>query len=162
MQTGSEFRRREGDLLKINLGDGRHSYAQVAAEPLIIFFDDASADDLALESVTSLPVLFRLWVANHAVMRGRWPVVSRGVLSPECRAEPFFYKQNAVTGQLALYHSTFAETSWERAASLAECDGLEAAAVWEPEQVEGRIRDHFAGQLNKWVESLRINVAAIS
>jgi len=84
------------------------------------------------------------------------------VLSPESRTEPFFYKQDAITGRLALYHSTFASTNWERPASREECAGLEAAAVWEPEHVEDRLRDHFAGRPNKWVESLRIDVAAIS
>ncbi|RYF10583.1 MAG: hypothetical protein EOO77_21235 [Oxalobacteraceae bacterium] len=161
MQAGSKVRRREGDLLKIDLGDGRQSYAQVAAEPLIVFFERASADDLAPEDVSRLPVLFRLWVANHAVTRGRWQVIGRAPLGPEIRLEPFFYKQDAVTGRLSLYHSMFSATDWERTATLGECDGLEAAAVWEPEHVEDRLRDHFAGRPNKWVDSLRIDETAI-
>ena len=28
-------------------------------------------------------------------------------------------------------------------------------AVWEPAHVEDRLRDHYAGAPNKWVESLR-------
>jgi hypothetical protein len=28
--------------------------------------------------------------------------------------------------------------------------------VWEPEHVEERIRDHYAGRANRWAESLRI------
>lgn len=162
MQPASKVRRREGDVLKIDLGDGRPSYAQVAAEPLMVFFDRADAEDIAPEDVSRLPVLFRLWIANHAVTRGRWQVIGRGALSPENRTEPFFYKQDAITGRLALYHSTFASTNWERPASLEECTGLEAAAVWEPEHVEDRLRDHFAGRPNRWVESLRIDVTAIS
>lgn len=128
----------------------------------MVFFDRVSADDLAPENVSRLPVLFRIWVANHAVTRGRWPVIGRVAITPENSAEPFFYKQDAITGRLALYHSTFAATNWERPASLAECAGLEAAAVWEPEHVEDRLRDHFAGRSNKWVESLRIDVDAMS
>ncbi|WP_373276479.1 Imm26 family immunity protein [Sphingomonas kyungheensis] len=161
MHPGSKVRRREGDLLKIDLGGGHQSYAQVAAGPLMIFFERASADDLAPEDVSRLPVLFRLWVANHAVTHGRWPVIGRVPLNPESRVEPFFYKQDVMTGRLSLYHSTFAAPNWERAATYAECAGLEAAAVWEPEHVEDRLRDHFAGRPNKWVESLRINEAAI-
>ena len=160
MTFASKVRRREGDSLKIDLGDGRHSFAQVAAEPLIIFFEGASTDDLA-EDVSSLPVLFRLWVSNHAVTSGRWPVIRRGTLSSANRAEPFFYKQDAITGRLALYHSTFAATDYERAANLNDCAGLEAAAVWKPEHVEDRLRDHFAGRPNRWLESLRIPVAAV-
>lgn len=161
MQAAPKIRRRDGDLLNIDLGDGRHSYAQVAAEPLIVFFDGAHVDDLSPEEVGRLPVLFRLWVANHAVTRRRWPVIGRFPLAPENREEPFFFKQDAMTGRLALYHSSFAATNWERAADVTECAGLECAAVWEPEHVEDRLRDHYAGLPNRWVESLRIDVAAI-
>lgn len=162
MKPGSKVRRRQGDLLKIDLGDGRHSFAQVAAEPLIVFFDRASTEDLAEEDVSNLPVLFRVWVSNHAVTSGRWPVIGRGALSSANHAEPFFYKQDAITGRLALYHSTFAATNYERAANLDDCVGLEAAAVWEPEHVEDRLRDHFAGRPNTWFESLRTDEAAVS
>jgi hypothetical protein len=147
-------RRREGDFVVIDLGDSKHSYAQVAAEPLMLFFDGRFANDL--------PVLFRLWVSNYAITRGRWPIICRGSLAPENEEEPFFYKQDAITGKLALYHSSFAQTNWERPATFAECEALECAAIWEPEHVEDRLRDHYAGQPNRWLESLQIDVSAIA
>ena len=73
--AAKNVRRRDGDLLKIGLGDDRHSYAQVATEPLIVFFDGAYTEDLTPERIGPLPVLFRIWVANHAVTRGRWSVI---------------------------------------------------------------------------------------
>jgi hypothetical protein len=161
MKLPKNVRRREGDLLAIDLGDGRLSYAQVAAEPLMVFFEGCFANNLTPEEIGGLPILFRLWVANHAITRGRWSVVGRAALAPENQEEPFFYKQDAITGRLALYHSSFAKTNWERAASLAECEGLECAAVWEPEHIEDRLRDHYDGRTSKWTESLQINVAAI-
>lgn len=162
MAAGSKrVRRREGDILRINLGDGRHSYAQVAPEPLIVFFDGAYTADRPMESVVRLPVLFRLWVMNHAMTRAAWPVIGHGALAPENAAEPFFYKQDAISGRLSLYHSTFASTNWERPASLTECQGLECAAVWEPEHVVDRLRDHFACRPNRWEESLKINPALV-
>ena len=88
-------------------------------------------------------------------------MIGRNVLAPENREEPFFYKQDAITGRLTLYHSSLAQTNWERTASLAECEALESAAVWEPDHVEDRLRDHYAGRPNRWVESLRIDVTAI-
>ena len=30
------------------------------------------------------------------------------------------------------------------------------AAVWDPQHVEDRLRDHFAGLPNKWVQSLAL------
>jgi hypothetical protein len=161
MCAKTNVRRREGDLLKIALGNNQHAYAQVAAEPLIVFFDGVFTDDPSPDQIASLSVLFRLLVANHAVKRGRWPVVGRAMLASEDQEEPFFYKQDAITGRLTLYHSSFAHTNWERAATLAECIGLENAAVWEPKHVEDRLRDHYAGKRNKWLDSLQIDLTAI-
>ena len=155
------IRRREGDLIKINLGDDRHCYAQVATEPLIVFFGGVFAEDIGSEDIARLPVIFRICVMNDAVKHGRWPVVGWSVLAPENRREPFFFKQDAMTGRLALYHSSFAATGWERAASLSECAGLECAAVWDAQHEEDRLRDYHAGKPNKWVESLQIDVRAI-
>ncbi|WP_088184356.1 immunity 26/phosphotriesterase HocA family protein [Sphingobium sp. Z007] len=162
MKPSKNVRRREGDLLAIDLEDGRRSYAHVAAEPLIVFFEGCFTDNLTSEEIGGLPILCRLWVANHAITKGRWSIVGRAALAPENQEEPFFYKQDAITGRLSLYHSSFAQTNWERAASLAECEALECAAVWEPEHVEDRLRNHYDGKPNKWTESLEINVAAIS
>lgn len=118
------MRRREGDLLRIDLGHGRHSYAQVEAEPLLVFFDGAYTEDIAPDRAARLPVLFRIWVMNHAVTRGLWPVIGRQALAPANQREPFFFKRDAVMGGLALYHSSFASTNSERAATLPECEGL--------------------------------------
>jgi Immunity protein 26 len=161
MKPPKNVRRREGDLLAIDLDDGRRSYAQVAAEPLIVFFEGCFANNPTPEEIVVLPVLFRLWVANHAVTRGRWSVVGKAALAPENQVEPFFYKQDVITGRLALYHSSFAQSNWERSATLAECETLECAAVWEPDHVEDRLRDYYNGMPNKWFEDLKIKVAAI-
>ena len=160
---GKRVQRRAGDVLKINLGNGRHSYAQVSCDPLIVFFDGAFTNDGPLSHVTALRVLFRVWVHDDAIKTGRWRVVGHKPLTAENAAEPFFYKQDAMTGALSLYHSTFADTGWERPASATECDGLECAAVWDAEHVEDRLRDHYAGgRPNAWLESLRMDKRALS
>ena len=160
--ASKRIRRRPGDIVKISLGDGRHSYAQVADEPLIVFFDGAFAEEPSPDRVMDLPVLFRIWVHNDAVKKGLWPVIGNQPVAPENAAEPYFYKQDPITGKLSLYHSSFADTGWERPASATDCDGLECAAVWDPEHVEDRLRDHYASQPNRWVESLRIDKRALS
>ena len=43
-----------------------------------------------------------------------------------------------------------------RPATKEECIGLECAAVWDPTHAEDRIRDHYLGRKNKWLESLKI------
>jgi hypothetical protein len=148
-----------GDILRIDLDADHHAYAQVAGNPLIIFFEGNFTSDLPIEDIPNLPVAFSLWVYNYAVEKGVWPVIGHRSLTAENEQEPFFYKQDIITGRLFLYHSSFA--GYERAATLDECAGLECAAVWEPEQVVDRLRDHAAGHPNEWVEGLRINTAAI-
>jgi hypothetical protein len=162
MMSKKRVRRREGDILKVQLTDGSHSYAQVSTEPLIVFFDGLFTEDLPIEQVPQLPILFRVWVHNHAIRSGVWPVVGSQPLSAENAREPFFYKQDAITGRLSLYHSTFAETGWERSASLSECADLECAAVWDAEHILERLSDHYAGRPNKWLELLKIDRRAFS
>jgi hypothetical protein len=147
---------RVGDILRIDLQDGRHAYAQVATKPIIVFFDGAFTDEPPAESLPNLPVAFRLGVYRYAVTKGLWPVVGNAPLTEENAREPVFFMQDAFSGRLSLYHSSFA--NYQRPATLAECEGLERVAVWEPEHVVDRLRDHFAGRPNKWVESLRIKV----
>lgn len=155
------IRRRAGDVLRISLGDGRHSYAQISGDPLIVFFDGVFSDDLSLGGAGELPVLFRIWVHDDAIRTGRWPVVGHAPLSAENAAEPFFYKQDLISGALSLYHSTFSDIGWERPASAAECNGLECAAVWDAEHVEDRLRDHYDGRPNKWLKSVAIDKRTI-
>ncbi|WP_239807487.1 immunity 26/phosphotriesterase HocA family protein [Croceicoccus hydrothermalis] len=151
-----------GDILKIDLGGGTHSYGQVADEPLIVFFNGAFTEALPPGQAIQLPVLFRLWVHNDAVKKGIWEVVGNLPLAPADAVEPYFFRQDAITGALSLYHSSFANTGWEHPASATDCDGLECAAVWDAEQVEDRLRDHYAGRPNKWFESLRMDKRALS
>lgn len=160
-QKQRRIRRKVGDLLLIDIGSGRHAYAQVAAEPLVIFFEGAFDEDIAIDRIPSLSVAFRLWVANHAITKGTWPVIGSRPLQPENAEEPLFYKQDTISGRLSLYHSDFAATNYERPASLEECQNLECAAVWEPEHVADRLNDHTAHRPNRWVESLRIDTTVI-
>lgn len=160
-QKQKRVRRKVGDIVLIGLGSGRHAYAQIADEPLVIFFEGTFDEDITVERIPSLPVAFRLWVANRAITQGSWPVIGSRPLQPENTEEPFFYKQDAISGRLSLYHSVFAATNYERPASLEECQHLECAAVWEPEHVADRLNDYAAHRPNRWAESLRIDATAI-
>lgn len=154
-------KRKVGDILLIDLGSGHHAYAQVADKALVVFFAGVFDEEILDVQVPKLPVLFRLCVSDHAITKGIWPIVGSQPLTPENAQEPFFYKQDKINGRLFLYHSTFAATNYERAASLNECEGLECAAVWEPEHVVDRIRDHVSGRKNRWIELLKIDTAAV-
>jgi hypothetical protein len=150
-------RRRPGQFVEIDIGGGQRAFGRVLREPLFAFYGYNSprgvGPDLAM--LAGQPVAFRLMVMNHAVTRGRWPLLGAMPLTPELMASPDFFKQDAISGRLTIYNDDLAPT-FERPATRAECEGLERAAVWEPEHVEDRLRDHFAARPNKWVDSLRL------
>jgi hypothetical protein len=41
-----------------------------------------------------------------------------------------------------------------RDATREETEGLEPAAVWEPEHIADRLEDHYAGRPNRWLKSM--------
>jgi hypothetical protein len=64
-----------------------------------------------------------------------------------------FYRQDALDpNQLFIRTSEGIETPTD----LQGIQGLEKAAVWDPEHVEDRIQDHFAGRPNIWLKSLQL------
>ena len=141
-----------GDLLKVPLDDRWHTYARVLPEPLVAFYDARTDGDLDPEHVITRAVLFRLWVMNHAITSGRWRRVATLPLERELLEQPVFFKQDAIDPEsLSLYRD-----GQEIPATRVQCAGLERAAVWEPDHVEDRLRDHYLRQANKWTESLRL------
>lgn len=150
-------RRTPGQFVEIDLG-GFTAFGRVLREPLFAFYDHrcAAGSSLELPWLASQPVAFRIMVMNHAVTRGRWRVVGSMPLSPDLISLPDFFEQDALTSRLTIYNDDLAP-SYERPATRQECETLERAVVWEPEHVEDRLRDHFEGQQNRWVESLKLD-----
>ena len=141
-----------GDFVKIELGDGFHTYARVLGEATFAVYDCRSADDDLLENVESKPVLFQVAVLDSAVKEGRWQVVGNRPLE-KCLQQPMpkFMQDRLRPESFSIY-----ENGQIRPASRTECLGLERASVWDPAHVEERLRDHFAGRKNKWLESQKI------
>lgn len=157
MSVYKRTRRTVGQVVEIDLGDGLKAYGRVLKEPLFAFYDGHSRDDHRppIDGIASWPVAFRIWVMNSAITKGRWKVIGSLPVPPEARLKPKFFKQDAINGRLSIYDDD-AAPSYERPATFAECEHLECAAVWEPEHVEDRLRDHFVGKPNRWVDAMRI------
>ncbi|HEX2060188.1 MAG TPA: immunity 26/phosphotriesterase HocA family protein [Thermoanaerobaculia bacterium] len=146
-------RRREGDLVAIDLRDGTQAFARVLKEPLMAFYDlrVGNGETPDLQEILTRPILWKIWVMNHAMTSGRWKVLAHIPLEQSLQREPAFFKQDPLSGEVTLYRS-----QTEYPSSAEDCEQLERAAVWEPEHAEDRLRDHFAGRPNQWVESLRV------
>jgi len=145
-------RRKVGDVYQINLGDRTHCYAMALGEARFAFFDLRTTRKVDVSDICQRQILFKIAVMNYAVTRGRWKRVGHKPLSDaEARPPASFIRDLLCPGRYRIY-----EDGKMREATRKECEGLEAAAVWEPEQVEDRLRDHYARRPNKWVESLRL------
>lgn len=157
--TSKKARWMPGQFVRIDLGDGSYTLARVLTFPLVAFhgqrYPSAIAPDI--DEVGRTPVIFTLLVMRHAITSGRWPVIGRRPLSPDLLAPPPFFKQDLISGKLSIYQEVpELAPLYERPATLLEVQGLECCAVWEPEHVEDRLRDHFAGRPCVWVERFKL------
>lgn len=141
--------------MRIDLGAGYSAFARLLESPLVAFYDFRTKRSLEIDEIVKLPVAFKVWVMKYAVNDGDWPVIGHAPLEGALLEQPWFYKRDPLNGKLTLTKGGFDP---DVAASLNDCEGLECAAVWEPEHIVDRLNDHFEGRANKWVESLRPNV----
>ena len=63
-------RRRVGDVLRIDLGAGFHTYARVLPEASFAFYDCRVGRDASLPEILASQILFQIAVMNHAVTTG--------------------------------------------------------------------------------------------
>jgi hypothetical protein len=104
------------------------------------------------------PVVFTIMVMNYAFRRaGRWTLLDVVTLTEDEATTIHRYAKPDPTGRrVSIYYTNPVSGSHgERPATIDSCRDLEIAAIWSPEHVEDRLRDHFDGHPNKWVESLR-------
>ena len=86
---------------------------------------------------------------DRAVKSGRWRVIGNRPLEGELLNPPARFIHDPLDPEsFSIYRR-----GQTVPASREEIGGLERAAVWEPEHVEDRFRDHYAGRTNKWVRS---------
>lgn len=102
------------------------------------FYDLKTREIPEIEDILRSDILFKIYVMNYSVTSGRWPVLANVVLEPELKEEITFYKIDPITKECFLY-----ENHIDNPASEEDCSGLEKAAVWDPEYVEDRLRDHY-------------------
>lgn len=156
--TAKRIRRREGDVVQIDLGKGKYAYGRVLYDPHMAFYDFQSSRPVSMETVISKPVAFVIAVMHEPIKTGRWPVIGNVPLEAKLTRDVRQFRQDA------LYPRNLSIT-WqvgrgpdyvEIPATFEECQGLEREAVWYDYHVEDRLRDHFAGRSCKWVEPLKV------
>ncbi|MGC7102697.1 Imm26 family immunity protein [Amycolatopsis lurida] len=149
-----------GRVVRIDLGDGTCAYGRQLLGVRVEFYDRVSqpGQTVDLLDVVRGSVAFTVAVMDQAFRRGgRWELLDVVTLSGEERTAVYRRaKIDLISGRLTVYWEDPAAGTWgETPATLEECLVLEPSAVWGAEQVEDRLRDHFAHRPNRWLESLR-------
>jgi hypothetical protein len=144
-------RRVIGAVLRVPLGKRYHAYAWTLVEADFAFFDLRAESVVPVEEVVRHPIAFRVAVHKSAWVTGRWQRVGKVEPPADVLAPVPTFIQDPLSGRFSIY-----VLGDIRPATREECLGLERCAVWEAEHVEDRLRDHFAGLPNTWVESLAL------
>lgn len=152
MKGAKRQKRVPGDVVRVDLGSGIHTYARVLNEAQFAIYDCKTEQELGVDAIVASRILFFVAVMDYAVERGMWMVVGHVPLEGALLSPPPRFMQDALNPALFSIY----ENGNIRKASRSECEGLERAAVWDPEHVCDRIRDYYAGTANKWVESLKM------
>jgi hypothetical protein len=148
-------RRTVGAVLLVPLDKRWHAYAWTLPEADFAFFDLRSESQLPVEDVVTHRIAFRVSVHKSAWTTGRWLRVGKIDPPPGMLAPVPTFIQDPMSDRFSIYL-----LGAIRPATREECVGLERCAVWDPEHVEDRLRDHFAGVPNKWVQSMALGTDA--
>ncbi len=140
-----------GNIVEIKLPEG-WAYGKAIAFPLMAFFPVRQKRPADISELQSERYAFRIWVMKYAIGKKGWPLVGNLPVTSEESAEQWFFKKDRISGRLTKYRGA---DSKEIPATVADCAGLECAAVWDPVHVESRLRDEFAGRPNVCFESLK-------
>ncbi|HEX6683467.1 MAG TPA: Imm26 family immunity protein [Candidatus Limnocylindrales bacterium] len=141
-----------GDIVRIDYAEDRHTYGQVLTTPYVGIYDLQATGDMNIGEIIAAPVLFVVAVYDRVVSRG-WSSVGKAPDGAPRIAIPEYFMQDMF--QPASCQIIDAQGN-ARPATPQECAGLERAAVWDAVHVEERLRDHYAGRPNAYLESLKL------
>ncbi|WP_312404247.1 Imm26 family immunity protein [Rhizobium sp.] len=141
---------KRGDVFSIDLGDGSIGYSMALTPPLYVFFGCRTPDVVPLLEVLKFPISFRCCVYDNVVKSGRWKLIGSSFPDPSLD-EIVFFRKDLLSGSIETYNENGLPS---RKISADEARLLEPAAVWTGDQIEDRLKDHFAGKPNQWLEAL--------
>src|SRR5689334_22833682 len=143
-----------GAFIRIVLADGSFAYARLLESPYAAFYNyRTTSPDSDLDRIKSNPILFRIAVRHLALKV--WEVIGQRELEDQLTLPVVQFMQDLGDFRRCTIFDT---AGHERAAQPQECVGVERAAVWERESVEGRLLDTFLGRPNADEEHLKVRL----
>ncbi|TGM26163.1 Imm26 family immunity protein [Leptospira levettii] len=144
-------RRTVGSIIKVPI-DNYYIYGLILHETDIVFFDSKNFENLSVNEIVELPILFRVAANSDAVLDGRWTKIGKIDLPEKFSVPvPRFIQNEINPDKFEIYLG-----GQIRPAKKEECKDLERCAVWSVRHIEDRIRDHYNNMPNVWVEQMRL------
>jgi hypothetical protein len=140
-----------GSVIRKRLGDGWNYYARLMEFPWAAFYDHRTKqpeDDL--DAITPRPVRFTIAVHKDLLAEKEWEPIGRRPLDGSLQRP----RAQVIWGIDPQHPRIMDDHGAIRPATPKECEGLEPAAVWEPEHVADRLMDAFAGRPNRWLQAM--------
>lgn len=153
----SAKRIKEGALVRIDLNNGFDAFARVLpnAQAAFYAFKCGHKEEIDYSKVYESEVLFITAVMKYAFKAEGWSLVDERPLELELLAPRNYFMKDGLNGKYSIYRSSdgaICDSSKEH------CQGLEEAAVWDPEHIEERLRDHLNGRLNTQVAQMKLKL----
>ena len=146
---------KQGDVYCIDLGDSVYGYCIALLSPIAGFYDLRTTNlEQDLDFITSHPILFKVPIMKYSYKSDDWHYIGNVELNNDLRKTVYFFKQDPINQSISICYVD-ADKYTEIPATYEDVKDLERAAVWEPEHVEERLRDHFNGVPNISVEIFR-------
>ncbi len=143
-----------GAILEINIEDQYYTYAQILEKGNCAFFDfrtHEKIDDFSVLEKSS--ILFIVAIYKDIITQGHWIKVGKLPIRKSLEILPMKFIQDTLQPNIFEFYNP--NTGEITPAKKKEIVNLERAAVWEASHVEERIRDHYNGVPNIWVEQLK-------
>jgi hypothetical protein len=148
----SKQQRTIGAIVKVPLEKGFFGYGRILTGTSFAFYDIRSKEELTdLAEIISSPVLFIISVNNYAVTDRRWVKIGKLPLEKTYTVLPPRYTQDLLSPDK--FKIIYSDGTMKQVTNE-ECNGLERFAVWQPQQVEERLSDYFAGRKNRYLEQM--------
>jgi hypothetical protein len=97
-------KQRRGDVVRIDIGNGKHFHAVALTHSLFAFLDGVFEREEPVEAMRDRAVIFKLWVMDSAAKSGRWPVVGKVDLPTVSALDgAVFFKQDPISGKISAY-----------------------------------------------------------
>lgn len=139
-----------GNIIKIKIDENGFGFGRIIEGGFIEFYDlklDGNQLEDIENKVISSRVIFTLSVHDIWKKNGDWEVIGNN--NNNISTIPQQFLQDIANPNDIKIIDSFGNA---RAATIGEIQGLERFAVWEDNHVEDRLRDHFNGKQNIWVE----------